>query len=266
MDNANVLKFGILYICTGKYDIFWKDFYLSAERYFMSSGMHKREYYVFTDSPYIYGEKENTHIHKIMQKNLGWPDNTLKRFHIFLRIREQLIQETDYLFFFNANLLIKHPINDDILPPNNSNGLIGTIHPGFYSAPNTEFTYERRTDSTAYIPNGEGVHYYAGGLSGGRTKEYLQLCTTIRTWVDKDATNHIIPIWHDESLINKYFFNNPPAITLSPAYLYPEGWSIPFKPFILIRDKNNKEYGGHDFLRKKESYWQKFKLLWRKLH
>ena len=29
------MRIGILYICTGKYDIFWKDFYLSAERYFM---------------------------------------------------------------------------------------------------------------------------------------------------------------------------------------------------------------------------------------
>ncbi|MCS2760610.1 hypothetical protein NXV13_04110 [Bacteroides ovatus] len=93
---------------------------------------------------------------------------------------------------------------------------------------------------------------------------YLKLCTTICSWVDRDATNHIIPIWHDESLINKYFLDNPPAITLSPAYLYPEGWLLPFEPIILIRDKNNPQYGGHELLRRKNSLWERIKLICQK--
>ena len=259
------MRIGILYICTGKYDIFWKDFYLSAERYFMQDQSFIIEYYVFTDSPQLYDEENNEHIHRIKQKNLGWPDNTLKRFHTFLRIKEQLERETDYLFFFNANLLFTCPIGKEMLPSSNSNGLLGTIHPGFYNKPNSEFTYERRVASTTYIPEGKGLYYYAGGLSGGCTESYLQLCTTICSWVDKDAANHIIPIWHDESLINKYFLDNPPAITLPPAYLYPEGWSLPFKPIILIRDKNKPEYGGHEFLRRKNSLWVKIKLICQKI-
>ena len=114
------MRIGILYICTGKYDIFWKDFYLSAERYFMQDQSFIIEYYVFTDSPKLYDEENNKHIHRIKQKNLGWPDNTLKRFHIFLRIKEQLERETDYLFFFNANLLFTSPIGKEILPPSDS--------------------------------------------------------------------------------------------------------------------------------------------------
>ncbi|MCS2968029.1 hypothetical protein NXW94_23665 [Bacteroides ovatus] len=74
------MRIGILYICTGKYDIFWKDFYLSAERYFMQDQSFIIEYYVFTDSPQLYDEENNEHIHRIKQKNLGWPDNTLKTF------------------------------------------------------------------------------------------------------------------------------------------------------------------------------------------
>lgn len=27
-------KVAVLYICTGKYDVFWKDFYISYEKYF----------------------------------------------------------------------------------------------------------------------------------------------------------------------------------------------------------------------------------------
>lgn len=259
------MRIGILYICTGKYDIFWKDFYLSAERYFMQDKSYIIEYYVFTDTTQLFGEDNNMHIHRIKQENLGWPNNTLKRFHTFLRIEKRLIQETDFLFFFNANLLFKQPVSNEILPPIESNGLIGTVHPGFYDSPKTEFTYERRSDSSAYIPEGEGVHYYAGGLSGGRTVAYLELCKTIKEWVDKDAIKQIVPIWHDESLINKYFFNHSPAIILPPSYLYPEDWSIPFNPIILIRDKNKREYGGHHFLRKEITKWEKIKRLWHKV-
>lgn len=254
------MRIGILYICTGKYEIFWKDFYLSAERYFMTSSPYMREYYVFTDAPLLYGEQENNHIHKIKQENLGWPNNTLKRFHIFLKIKKQLEQETDYLFFCNANLLFKAPIGPEILPPENSNGLVGTLHPGFYASTNKEFTYERRVNSSAYISEGSGKHYYAGGFSGGRTKSYLQLCETLKSWVDIDDSNNIVAIWHDESHINKYFITYPP-FTLSPAYLYPEGWSIPFDEIIMIRDKNKQEYGGHNFLRKKDSWIDKLKHL-----
>lgn len=245
-------RIGILYICTGKYDVFWKDFYLSSEHFFMQYPDYIKHYYVFTDSEHLYDEENNSNIHKIYQENLGWPNNTLKRFHMFLQIRESLLEETDYLFFFNANLLFTATVNEEILPPNNSNGIVGTLHPGFFNQANTNFTYERSNKSTAYIAIGEGEHYYAGGLSGGRTKEYLKLCEHLKNQIDEDELNKIIAVWHDESHINKYFFNNPPH-TLSPGYLYPEGWSIPFEPKIMIRDKSNPQYGGHKFLRKKEN-------------
>lgn len=63
------------------------------------------EYYVFTDSPKLYDEENNKHIHRIKQKNLGWPDNTLKRFHIFLRIKEQLEREPT-IYFLQCQSLI----------------------------------------------------------------------------------------------------------------------------------------------------------------
>lgn len=248
------MKIGILYICTGKYDIFWKDFYLSSESHFFSDDPNCiREYYVFTDSKLLFGEKENQHIHRIYQKNLGWPNNTLKRFHIFWEIKERLLKETDYLFFCNANLLFKQTVGLEILPPAIGNGLVGTLHPGFFNKNNNEFTYERSPHSTAYIAEGEGIYYYAGGFSGGKTKEYIKLCETIKKRIDQDLQQRFIAVWHDESHINRYFLENPPT-TLSPSYLYPEGSILPFEEKIMIRDKSKKEYGGHKFLRKKDSW------------
>ena len=94
------MKIAILYICIGKYSIFWKDFYLSCEKYFIPNA--EKEYFVFTDSDKIDFEDVNKNIHKIYQKNLGWPDNTLRRFEMFLNIRE-LATGCDFTFFFNGN-------------------------------------------------------------------------------------------------------------------------------------------------------------------
>lgn len=254
------MRIGILYICTGKYDLFWKDFYLSAERFFMQDAKYTREYYVFTDTPSLYAEEENKHIHRIRQDNLGWPDNTLKRFHMFLQIKERLLQETDFLFFCNANLLFIQNVGNEIISQLNNKVLVGTIHPGFYHSLSNEFTYERRPVSKAFIPQGEGQYYYAGGFSGGFTGAYLQLCETIKSWVDIDESKGIVALWHDESHINKYFIENQPH-ALSPSYLYPEGWSIPFEKIILIRDKSKKEYGGHIFLRGEMSWLDKIKKI-----
>ncbi|MDR3168433.1 MAG: hypothetical protein LBU27_01345 [Candidatus Peribacteria bacterium] len=101
------MKIGILYICTGKYDIFRKDFYLSCEKYLLKN--HEIHYFVRTDAKVIFDEYQNHRIHKFYQENLGRPNNTLKRFHIFLS-QESELQEMDYLFFMNANLEIKTEI------------------------------------------------------------------------------------------------------------------------------------------------------------
>lgn len=77
------MKIGILYICTGKYDIFWKDFYLSSEKHLFKN--HEKHYFVFTDSQNIFDAEKNENIHVIHQDNLGWPDNASMRYHIFLK-------------------------------------------------------------------------------------------------------------------------------------------------------------------------------------
>src|SRR5689334_23253296 len=123
------MKIGILYICTGKYSIFWKDFYENAEALLLP-GDHK-DYFVFTDAAGIaYEQKEN--VHKIFQEKLEWPYPTLLRFHMFLKVESQLMQ-MDYIFFFNANMKVVSPITaDDILPdPVKEEGLAVVLHSGF---------------------------------------------------------------------------------------------------------------------------------------
>ena len=106
------MQIGILYICTGKYSIFWKSFYESSEKYFLAN--HSKTYFVFTDAKTI-DYQNNENVVMIFQENLGWPNNTLMRFHIFKK-HETLLRGMDFLFFCNANLLFVDSVGDEILP------------------------------------------------------------------------------------------------------------------------------------------------------
>lgn len=232
------LRFGILYIGIGRYDFFWKDFYLSAERYFFQHPGYSRHYYVFSDSPALYGEADNPRIHRLHQPNLGWPDNTMKRFHMFLRIGARLQEETDYLFFFNANMEFKQPVGSEILPTKaDKEGLVAGIHPGYYRLRKWKWTYERRPASACYVPFYQGRHYFQGTLWGGRTEAVVRLCEACRQMIDSDVAKGLIPVWHDESAMNRYFIDHPPK-ALDCSYNYAEGHVLPGCDVkILSRDK-----------------------------
>ena len=234
------MKIGILYICTGKYTVFWDGFYVSAEKYLLPD--YEKHYFVFTD-----GEincYDNPLVHTLYQEKLGWPFDTLYRFHIFLKA-EQLLKEMDYLYFFNSNLIFKQIVGKEILPDKKQEVVV-TLHPGFYNKKRVKFTYEENKKSTAYISAKEGKYYIAGGLNGGSVDVFLDMAKTLKDNIDADYRNGIVARWHDESHINHYIIDKDIKI-LSPAYLYPEGKILPFEARILILDKNL--FGGHDFLR-----------------
>jgi len=234
-------RIGILYICTGKYNIFWENFYRSAEAYFLPG--YQKNYYVFTDSEYIVDE-EKSNILKIPQDNLGWPGNTLLRYAMFRNVVHQLQQECDFVYFFNANMQFVDVVREEILPIHE--GIVAVQHPGFYNKGRHELDYDKNPQSLAYIPDGEGSYYFMGGLNGGRTEHYTNLIRVLDDNIRADMSNGINAVWYDESHLNKYLIDKSPKV-LNPSYGYMEGAQLPFPMKILIRDKNN--FGGHSFLR-----------------
>jgi len=255
------MKVGVLYICTGKYDVFWQGFYETAEKFLLPSS--EKHYFVFTDSEHI---QSTDRIHKIYQERLGWPKDTLMRFHLFLNVEDEL-KKMDYLFFFNANYTFIKPISEnELLPKENDNFLTGQIHPVAYHKKRKDYDYETNPNSTAYINENSGVYYFAGGLIGGKTKEFLQMCHSLKKNIDDDFENDMIAKWHDESHINKYFSIIEPK-KLHPGFCYPQDWYLPFEQKTLLLDKN--KFGGHGFLRGEKSednfQWLKSTLFYAKL-
>jgi hypothetical protein len=233
------MKIGLLLVCTGKYSVFFNTLYDSCEKFFLPN--HEKTYYVFTDGE-IY-DREN--IVKIHQPYMGFPNDTLKRYHLFTKEYLKLIKE-DYLFFLNANMLCVSEIGDEILPNEENDGLMAVHHPGFYKSDPSRFTYERNPKSQFYISVGDGKYYYQGCFNGGKSKEFLEMSKILADLIDIDQSNDILPIWWDESALNWYLKDKNPLL-VNPGYSYPEGWSIPFDMKMIQRDKN--KFGGYNFLR-----------------
>lgn len=227
-------QIAILYLCTGKYDVFWKEFYMSCEKYFLPNSYKK--YFVFTDAEGIYAENDNPRIHKIYQKRMGWPYDTLMRFELFSHIENEL-KEFEYIFFLNANVLFLQTVNESELLDAKSE-LFVVMHPGWTKRNKFFLPYERNKKSTAYIPYGAGDKYFMGGINGGTAKAYLKLINTLKENIQTDLNNNIIAKWHDESQLNRYMLDCKNYKILPPSFGYPENWILPYEPIVLIRDKD----------------------------
>ena len=170
-----------------------------------------------------------------------WPYTTLKRFHYFDSISDS-IEKSDYCFYVDVDSLFIKPMGSEILP---ETGLIGTIHPCLYQG---EGSPERNPSSEAYIPYGSNNRYFCGGFIGGSSKKFLEMSREIISRIQKDLTNGIIAVWHDESHINKYFYQNPPEVVLGHPFAAAENLTeIKEGSKILFLDKSVR--GGHDFFR-----------------
>jgi hypothetical protein len=231
-------KIAVLYVCTGRYEKFFDAFYESSKKHFFRN--HSVTYYVWTDSDREIFRKPDVVLCK--QKRIGWPYDTLLRFHLFYLKRNEL-SKFDYLFFFNANSVLVMDVAEDILPSHRENDLVSVRHSAFLES---RGTFETNPDSTAFVSPHIDIPYLQGSLSGGTSKAYLEMCRVCSSNIDEDLKRNIVAVWWDESHMNRYFMDHPPK-ALDPGYSYPEMLDFPYTKRILQLEKNN--HGGHGYLR-----------------
>ena len=224
---SNIL---LLLIATDEYWKFVEPLIESAEKYFLTE--HNVDFLVFTDKPSKIINKEN--VYTSVLYHTSWPYPTLKRYHTFISQKE-FILKYDYTFYLDVDMRIENKVGDEIL----SDGIVATIHAGYCESEPKRCPYERNSVSTAYMSGQDGKHYYAGGFNGGRTQDFVDMSETIIQYVDKDLSSGIIPVWHDESYLNKYLWVNEPSKKLDPSYCYPEELRIPFERKIVAINKIN---------------------------
>lgn len=242
-------KVAVLFIATGRYMTFWEEFYAASKQYFLTG--HDVHYFLFTDHPEVEIGDDVTLVRKPFYP---WPMETLRRFETFLTVREEL-QQYDYIYFMNGTLLPVGPVGQEIFPMDRQ-GLMVTLHPGYYQRPRSTYPYEKNGMSRARVLHSEGEYYVAGGFNGGRAEDYLHMCRELADAVRRDLEDGVIAVWHDESHLNKYVIGRHPLV-LSPEYLFPETldfnqknlMAIKPKVKMIVKDKSLQKHGGHAWLR-----------------
>jgi len=186
---------------------------------------HELDFFVWTDMPKEREKELGATI--IPTEPFAWPLPTLHRYHLFLR-EEKLLEEYDYIFYCDADMLAVSRIGDEIL-----GDLVAAQHPMYAIKQMYIPPYEGDSRSTSYIPRVGRVVvkdgqkrfeplYLAGGFQGGRSDIFIKAMQEMRNMIDEDfAKNSHIPIWNDESVWNAYLLKHPPTVVLSPSYIYP---------------------------------------------
>lgn len=257
------MNIGILYIATGRYITFWEGFFKSAEKCFITEAT--KHYFVFTDTQNAIEGEDTKRVKRIYQQKLGWPYDTLMRFDIFLKAEKEL-EQMDYIFFFNANIKFIQNIKAEEFLPFKEN-LLGIRHPIILNNRNM-FTYDRTPLSLAYMAEDEGENYFMGSLNGGKSKEFLTLIHTLAENTKKDLKNNIVALWHDESHLNRYFYDHKNEVRILPiGNVEPEEKGNIKNAKIILQNKSHYRFGGHQWLRgqtdvkmtKRVWLWNQFK-------
>ncbi|XP_063794558.1 histo-blood group ABO system transferase 1-like [Pseudophryne corroboree] len=261
------VRIGLTVFAIKKYTVFVQTFISTAEQFFMVG--HNVSYYIFTDRvgdiPNItLGEGRDIVILEVPGYK-RWQEVSMRRMEMIRdHSHQRFINEVDYLVCVDVDMKFSDHVGVESL-----SDVFGTLHPGYYRASRDHFTYERRRESTAYIPRDEGDFYYAGGYFGGSVEEVYKLTNFCHNAMMTDKENHIEAIWHDESYLNKYFLYHKPTKILSPEYLWVLSYGVPTylqRRRFLALPKNhialrNKRALKHKKVNKKNVIADMFELL-----
>lgn len=255
-------KVGLMFVCINQpYWQYAQPVIENARNLFLPG--HETEIMMWSDMP-NFPEAKNVNYGATVfpTESVQWPYPTLMRYHFFLQ-QEEYLKKFDYIFYIDLDMRIVNVVGDEIL----GKGLTAAQHPMYAVRKELNPPYEPNPASEAYIPrpgrivNENGNQrfqplYYAGGVQGGETKAFIKAMKEMKRMTDSDLSNGYIPIWNDESIWNKYLFENPPDVVLNPSYVYPDSmiedyykkvWGRDYPPKIITLTKpftTSKEGGA----------------------
>ncbi|XP_027870292.1 globoside alpha-1,3-N-acetylgalactosaminyltransferase 1-like [Xiphophorus couchianus] len=212
-------RIAVVVFAVGKYTRFLQKFIETGEKYFLVG--FSVTYYVHTDRedevPKVpLGKNRKVTVVSVPSAN-RWQDVVLGRMKwATITIEKQIRKEADYLFMMDIDSVFHNRVGAESL-----SRLSAVLHRGYYkTTPRDGFPYERRPQSKAYIPAGEGDYYYTAAVWAGYLEEMYKLVKYCYEMSEEDAKNKIEAVWQEESHLNRYLLTNKPAKVLSPEYLW----------------------------------------------
>ena len=217
---------GIITIATGKYfEEFIPNLKASIDRYFNFPG-YQIHFNCFTDT-----NVEIEGIRNIPIQHFSWPFSTLLRYR-WMEKHLPSLEKNDYLLYMDADMRVVSSPPASLL----DHSLMAVCHPGYLDAPGA---FEIDRQDSCYVPPPLRKHYYQGCFWGGKREQFVPLVTSLAAMVDSDLSVGNIPIWHDESYLNKYF-SSQVCEALPPIYAWPEGEPSSQNPYILHLEKKHQ--------------------------
>lgn len=168
--------------------------------------------------------------------HFAWPYPTLLRYRAMSAYSRTLLAY-DVVFFIDVDMLFVGSVDLTAV-----SGHFAVAHPGYVDVEPDDLPYERRSESAAFVPVGEGTQYFCGGVQGGSSEAYVAAVSAMADRVDADLAHDLVPVWHDESVWNRWCLDNPPCQVFSSDYCTPEGARSPRSRIVALRK-------GHDHFR-----------------
>ncbi len=203
-------KIAIYYIATNKYILFFDDFLDSLNLFFPNIN---KKVIVITDCNNIDFSSKGSNGVEIRQEHIDhhfWPIPTL--FKMFY-IEKFLDDDCDYHFYCNANIkfnkvfqfdesinmcFMKHYLSDRLS--------LYTINNGNNNNCVTPPSWAKCYISKDEIPI--NAKYCQAGFFGGNSEKFSNLLYSVNDMLKEDLKHNVIPIWHDETYLNKYLLKN----------------------------------------------------------
>jgi len=202
-------KICVLTMATGPYKQFLPNLIASINQYFLPG--YDVTVHVYTDEPDSDFPRVRAHFLEHIPARKWYP--TLDRFHIFVDSR-MVIDGYDNYVYLDSDTLLTDYITEEILGDR-----VYVQHCGFV---NRRGPYESNENSACYVGDENKSPYIAGSIWAFSNEEFWKFMDNAIKMVEADIKNRILPVWADESVINRYSLDNPATTLLDPSYHYPE--------------------------------------------
>jgi len=180
----------------------------------------------------------------------GWPEASLYRYRLIMEYQEFFVE--DLLVHLDADMKVfSNFVNE--LPDVLRNGIGLVRHPGYYRPQGVRLlryylkhpkrlvtdyrtrilkggigSWESNPKYLAFVPRRMRKHYVCGGTWLGWHDEFLRMVSNLAKIEIDDSKKGLTPIWHDESILNKWSSENEttllgPSFCFEPTYPQLEG-------------------------------------------
>lgn len=197
---------------------------------------HERLVYLLTDE----ADVDLAGVSAFHIPHLGWPHNTLFRYHYMRHLRNELAA-VDVVVYIDVDMEVLTEVRlAEVISAQVK--YFGVQHPLFGPG---EGTFETNPASTAWVDRSvvDTTNYWQACFWGGWSGPVVDMVDVLADRVAADLANGVVATWHDESHLNRFFVENKASVrTLDPGFAFPEKKAFGYVQRIRHASKPHDEF------------------------